>query len=482
MSEPEVRCSRANMISYSLGECANSLIMNSLFGFAMLFYTDALGLKHADAGIAMAVAVFWDAITDPVMGHITDNTKSRFGRRHPYILLGGLGVIATYIFLWYVPGVFKSSAQSLFWYLLVINLLQRTAITVYNIPYTALGFEICTDYGGRVKLQGIRTAMNMVANVLGPGLAWAVFFSNNNSVRATSVEQNYVSMGISFAAVALLCILFVLFVTKKYIKDSRNIKTEGNNIRGFLRDMKEIVSDFYPRYAFIFILVVTVGIALVSSLQMYLYEHFMRFGGIEKTIAHGGSMVGCGIGSLLASPLTKKFEKRGAVAFGGLLSVGCNFLLAVLFLSGLLMPGQSTTVMSWNVPYAFILFVLFHGLYWLGNGIIFPTAISMMADVSEINEIKTEINKDGAYAAVFSFAQKCAISIGMLVSGFSLTIIGFQAGVEVVQRPETLWKLCAVTLIAGPIISLLAIGLIRFYPVNNELLQRLRSEKSSRRA
>jgi len=66
-----------------VGECANSIIMNSLFGFAMLYYTDALGLKHAEAGIAMALAVFWDAITDPVMGHLSDNTRSRFGRRHP---------------------------------------------------------------------------------------------------------------------------------------------------------------------------------------------------------------------------------------------------------------------------------------------------------------------------------------------------------------------------------------------------------------
>ena len=127
--------SRSQMVSYSVGECANSLLMNSLFGFAMLYYTDALGLKHSLAGIAMAVAVFWDAVTDPVMGHITDNTRSRFGRRHPHILLGGVAVTVTFIFLWYVPNVFRSSSETLFWYLVVINLLQRTAVTVFVIPY-----------------------------------------------------------------------------------------------------------------------------------------------------------------------------------------------------------------------------------------------------------------------------------------------------------------------------------------------------------
>jgi GPH family glycoside/pentoside/hexuronide:cation symporter len=452
--------------------------MNSLFGFAMLYYTDALGLRHSEAGIAMAVAVFWDAITDPVMGHITDNTQSRYGRRHPYLVLGGIGVIAAYVFLWYVPDVFKSSAQTLFWYLVGINLLQRTAITVFYIPYTALGFEICSDYRGRVKLQGIRSAMNMLANVLGPGLAWSVFFSHNEAVRATSVEGNYIRMGMSFAVVSLLCIVFVVILTRKYIRDSRRIETEGNSVKGFLKDMREIVADSYPRYVFFFIVVVTVGVALVSSLQMYLYEHFMRFSGVEKSIAHGGTMVGFGTGSLAASFLTRKLDKKGAVFFGGSVSVACNFILAALFLPGVLTPGQSAKFLSWNIPYAFILFSVFHGLYWLGNGIMFPTATSMMADISEINEIKTGINKDGAYAAVFSFSQKCAISLGVLVSGYSLTLIGFEPGKEVVQNAETVWRLCAVTLLAGPIISLLSLYLVRLYPVNNELLDRLRSGRA----
>jgi GPH family glycoside/pentoside/hexuronide:cation symporter len=465
------------MVGYSVGECANSIIMNSLFGYAMLYYTDALGLRHAEAGIAMAVAVFWDAITDPVMGHVSDNTKSRFGRRHPYMLWGGLATIVTYAFLWYVPSVFTGNMDLLFWYLVGINLLQRTAITVFYVPFVALGFEICTDYRGRVTLQGIRSAMNMLANVCGPALAWAIFFSNNSGIRATSVADNYLTMGLSFGMISLLCILAVLALTRKHIKDSRQITAEGNSIKGFIKDMREIVADRNPRYVFAFIAVVTVGIALVSSLQMYLYEHFMRFGGIEKSITHGGSMIGFGIGSLIASSVTKRFEKKGGVFFGGFLSIGSNMILAALFLTGLLIPGQFATVFSYTIPLAFILFALFHGLYWMGNGIIFPTATSMMADVSEMNEILTGVNKDGAYAAVFSFAQKCAISLAVLITGYSLTFIGFEPGKEVVQAPETLWRLCAVTLLAGPAISLISLGLIRLYPVNNEMLDTMRNRR-----
>jgi Na+/melibiose symporter-like transporter len=188
-------------------------------------------------------------------------------------------------------------------------------------------------------------------------------------------------------------------------------------------------------------------------------------------------MIGFGIGSLVASFLTRKFDKRGGVFFGGFLSVGCSFMLGALFLPGLLIPGQSTTILSHAIPLPFIIFTLLHGLYWMGNGIIFPTATSMMADVSEINEIRTGMNKDGAYAAVFSFAQKCAISLAVLITGYSLTLIGFEPGKDIVQAPETLWRLCAVTLLAGPAVSLISLGLIRLYPVNNELLDTLRNRR-----
>ena len=320
--------------------------------------------------------------------------------------------------------------------------------------------------------------MNMLANTLGPGLAWVIFFSNNTGVRATSVQYNYLVMGTTFALFALVCILVVLFVTRKHIRDSRGMTLEGNTFAGFIKDMREIVADSIARTVFGFTVVANVGIALASSLQMYLYEHFMRFGGFEKTIVHGGSMVGFGIGSLLASPLTKRLDKKGTVLFGGLLSIGSNFILSVLFLPGVLVPGQTVTVFSFTVPIAFPVFGLFHALYWLGNGILFPTILSMMADVSEINELKTGINKDGAYSAVFSFSQKCAISVAVLISGYTLTLIGFEPGKEIVQSTETLWRLCAVTLLAGPLITLVSLGLIRVYPVDNDLLTAMRSEKT----
>ena len=87
---PARSCSLSHMLTYGVGECANSLVMNGVFGFAMLFFTKALGLNPAWAGFAMAVSVVWEAIFEPIMGHISDNTRSRWGRRHPYMIVGGI--------------------------------------------------------------------------------------------------------------------------------------------------------------------------------------------------------------------------------------------------------------------------------------------------------------------------------------------------------------------------------------------------------
>jgi len=105
-----------DILAYTTGDGANSLVLNSIAGYAMLYFTDALGMEYKLAAWAMFVATFWDAITDPIMGHITDNTRSRYGRRHPYMLVGGILTSVCYFFIWGVPEFFRQG-DMLFWYL-----------------------------------------------------------------------------------------------------------------------------------------------------------------------------------------------------------------------------------------------------------------------------------------------------------------------------------------------------------------------------
>jgi GPH family glycoside/pentoside/hexuronide:cation symporter len=145
------------IIAYATGEGATSLTMNGIAAFALLYYVQVLGMDSRWAGLALSISMLWDAVSDPIMGHITDNTRSRFGRRHPYIIGGGFFLAVSFLFLWFVPAIFKGP-QVIFWYILVVNLIVRTAWTVFGIPYAALGFEICTDYDERAKLQSVTSS------------------------------------------------------------------------------------------------------------------------------------------------------------------------------------------------------------------------------------------------------------------------------------------------------------------------------------
>lgn len=469
-------CSTLGMSMYATGECANSLILNSIFAFAMLYYTNAIGLSAFLAGQAMFWAMLWDAFSDPIMGHISDNTRSRYGRRHPYILLGGLAMAGIYYFLWQIPGGITDSEIWVFVYLLVMNLLLRTAYTVFIIPYTALGFEICTDYTGRARLQGIRIGMNMAANLLGPALAWAIFFQDKDGHRATAASGNYIRMATWFTLVSVFFVSLVVFSTRKYLKDSRSMQMTGSTIRDFFVDMRDIVLDRNPRWVFLFTVAVLLGVSLMSSLQMYVYEYFMNFGGTQKSFAHGATMVGMGIGSLASSWIVGRLEKKGAVTAGVALNVLSCILMGALFLGKVVIPGSSWWVLGRSVPTGFFVFVCLQWLFWFGNGVMLPIAVSMIADVSEINELRTGINKDGAYAAVYSFVTKAAMSVGIMLSGLLLSAIGFVSGPEAEQSAEVVSRLFSVFVLIGPAASLLSLFLIARYPVTAQYLEQCRRE------
>lgn len=454
------------MLGYGLGECANSLVMNGLFGFAMLYYTEALGLSPWLAGVAMSVSVFWDAVTDPVMGYVSDRTRHRFGRRHPWMLVGGLMMALCFYFLWDVPVALHGQTLPLFAYLVTMNLLLRTGLTMFFIPYMALGFELCPDYKGSSRIQAVRQVMNMAANFAGPALAWSVFFrdsvgADGAKILGTAVPSNFVHMGAGFSLATVCFVLAALWFTRGWAVDTRNAPVvAGDGLRHFWSEMQQIVTDLNARWVLAFTFFACVGMVLVSSLQMYVYVYFMQFSPEHKSIAHGSTMIGMAIGAALSAWVAGRLDKKGAVLLGGAISFFGNVVLAVLFLTGWVPIGTVT---------ALLLFVAFHAMFWLGNGILLPTGVAMMADVAEISRRRSGVNKDGTYSAVFSLSMKLAISCALLASGWTLTAIGFSADAGT-HSAETIWRLGAAMFIAGPLMSLVALAAVARYPLTRQLL------------
>ncbi len=479
------------IILYASGEGATSLTMNGIAAFALLYYVQVLGLNSQWAGLALSISLLWDAVSDPVMGHITDHTRSRFGRRHPYILVGGFSLAVSFFFLWFVPSAFQGPT-AIFWYILVVNLIVRTTWTVFGVPYAALGFEICTDYEERATLQSVRSIFNMTMNLLFNAGGWMLFFSDRRStggalVDGTTLRSNYPRMGAVLALASFVLILICFFSTRRYAYDtraSREIKGKGWN--EFFRDMREILTDRRAMIVFLFFGVAQLGMMFVAQIQMFTYRFYMEFTDLQKTLAHGSTMVGFAFGAWLAPILVHRLDKKPAAGVGVALSVAGNLMLLLLFGGGLLRP-RAVLVLPEGIPalgrtvlpLAVIAFAFFQAMYWAGSGVIGPLAASMVADLSEINKHRTGVLKDGSYAAVFSFFSKAALSLGLLLTGLMLNWAGIVSEAKV-QTAQAARNVALETFISGAIFAGLAFLVILAYPVDRMVMMKIKAELAAR--
>jgi Na+/melibiose symporter-like transporter len=205
---------------------------------------------------------------------------------------------------------------------------------------------MCTDYEGRSRLQGIRQILNMAANFAGPAMAWVFFFGGKGNEQATTIEANYHRMGATFAIATAVFVLLACFLTFRWRDDTRDAPKANDHgwFKEFFLEMKTILADPNPRWVFAFIFIVCAGMVVVSSLQMFVYDDFMKFPAWQKSIAHGSTMIGMALGALVSMGLTKRFDKKGAVLVGGALSIVCNLALAGLFLTNLVKPDATLAV------------------------------------------------------------------------------------------------------------------------------------------
>lgn len=469
-----------DMWSYATGEGLNSIAMAGIANFALLFYTQVMGMSPELAGLALFLATLWDAITDPVMGTITDRTNSRYGRRHPYMLIGGVVFSLSFVALWLIPEAFHGE-KVLFVYLLAVNLIVKTGFTLFIVPYGALGFEMCKRYDDRARLQGVRYGFYMFVNILFGGLGWVLFFPDGRDaqgslVDGTRIEANYHTMGVVLGITTLVLALYCVYATYKYADKSKGRSVApaaggtGGYLRAFFHDLKDVYCDKLVWFVFGFFGLAKFSMMVVSQVQMFTYVEYMTFTAVEKTFVHTGGMVAFAIGSLGLGRMVSRLDKRKTGIVAMIVSSAGGLGLYAVFIGGLLHPQATLN----GFPIAVLVFGVLQMMWWGGCGILVPLALAMIADLSEMKKWQTGEVTEGRYAAGFSFFLKFANALGLVVTGYVLKYVGYVSGAET-QAPDTVHNLAVATFIGGPILMVLSFVMIRIYPVTKESMASLRS-------
>ncbi len=400
--------------------------------FLLLFYGTVIGLEPGLVGLAILIALVFDAFSDPVVGYWSDNLRSRWGRRHPFMYAAALPVGLSYFALWNPP---ELSQMGLFLYLTVLAVLIRTFITFYETPSSALLPELSRDYEERTSIQSYRLFFGWAGGNLMSVLMFGVLLTGPLGMRDRAGFETYgiIASVLIFAAI-MISALGTHHRIPTFSKPSET--SEPFSFGKVLREMFEILSEQSFIALFIATVIFSVALGLNTSLAFLMLNYFWGFSEFQIFIWTTTVFISAGIAFFIAPYVTRKFGKKRATIGLGLLAFSIQPAPYLLRLAGL-MPENGDP----------ILFPLMLGVNIIDLALIIAVqtvSYSMIADLVESNQVKTGRRNEGVYYAAMTFTRKTTQGLGVLAAGIILSAIAFPEGADPSEVPaETLWSLGA---------------------------------------
>ena len=430
--------SRWTKLAYGLGSVANGVKDNGFGFFLLIFYTQVIGVDARLVGLAITAALVVDAISDPIVGYWSDNFRSRWGRRHPFMYAAAVPVAASYYLLWNPPVGWSNEA--LFWYVLLLAVFIRTAFTLYETPSSALVPELTENYDQRSSLFSYRyyfawtggNAMSVLMfMVLFPAFATAAYASGQFN------REAYALYGIVASVLIFGGIMTCALGTHSRIVHLKAPPPKRTLTLGKI--FKEIFETLANRSfvaLFIGAMFGAIAAGMAAALAFYLSTFFWGFTPRQIGLQTIAIFLSAVIGAALAPGVTRVLgKKHGAMTVGLIAFVGAP-LPIVLRLADLLPEGPT--------PFVFW-FVLVTGTIDVGLIICFQIlAASMMSDLVEQAELKTGRRSEGIFFAASTFINKMVAGLGVMAATLVLTLAQFPAGADPSQvPPDAVWRLGA---------------------------------------
>lgn len=435
-------------LAFGAGDLGAAITANILVFFLMVFFTNVAGLPAGLAGSILMIGKISDAINDPIVGVLSDRTKSRWGRRYPWMIFGAIPFGLLFFCQWLIPPL---GQWGLFAYYVVIGVLFNLSYTAINLPYTALTPELTQDYNERTSLNSFRFAFSIGGSIGSLILAQVIFSMVENP------QQRYLMLGGIAAVIAVLPTYWCFFGTRHRLAMMTQQHSEIEQPVSLpLGEQLKIVLRNRP-----FLLVIGIylcswlAVQVTASILPYFVVNCMQLP--EEKFPQVAIMVQGT--ALLMLFVWKQVSDRYGKKVVYFMGVG----LWIIAQGGLffLQPDQ--------IPLMYFLAVL------AGCGVSTAYLIpwSMVPDTIDLDELKTGQRREGIFYAFMVLLQKIGLAVGLFLVGNALQSAGFierVAGQPLPQQPPS--ALLAIRVAIGPLPTLVLLGGLAFayfYPISREI-------------
>jgi GPH family glycoside/pentoside/hexuronide:cation symporter len=499
--------------AFGSGHLALNLLPGALGVFSFFLLT-AFGMDPFLAGLLGGLPRLYDAITDPIMGFISDNTKSKWGRRRPYIFVGAILSGIFYILLWQMSP--ENSEMYNFWYFLIFSLIFLTGNTIFATPLVGLGYEMTSDYNERTRLMGFANTIGQFAWMIVPWF-WVIIANPKMfSSQVEGVNQLAIYVGLICMVLGVLPAIFCKGIDAANMENRKQIsfKTIGSSFKELFVGIKQVSKNkpFMKLCAATFL--VFNGFQIVASFSVFIIVFYIFNGSYEGAatwpawFATISAMLTAFMVIPIVTKMANKWGKRVAFILASIISIlgyilkwwGFDKELNIAFgqtavgksMTGgtqaffdFIAPALENMNMSWfnvstaqGVPWLMFLPIPFLAF---GLGSLFTLMMSMTADVCDLDELNNGMpRKEGTFGAIYWWMVKLGQGLALVLGGLVLKTIGFDGNIAL-QSEQTLFQLRLMDIIIPSVTAAIAAWVMWGYSLTEEKAKEIKRELVARR-
>ncbi len=469
---PQDRISFPLKLAYGAGAFVNNLLAAAIGGMLIVLNL-GLGMNPALVGLVGALPRITDALTDPMMGYISDHTRSRWGRRRPYIFVGAIAAGLVFWLMWQVPRGHGDTFY--FWFFLVGSNVFYLAYTVFATPWVALGYELTPDYHERTRLMGVQNFIGQLAYVVAPWFLWIMTYKPWFQDQVQGAATLALGIGVFAAVLGVLPAIFLrerfqqIAQTEAELARAREPGGLGRSMRDFFKGLKATLSSRPFLKLGLATFLVFNGFILVSSFQSYVIIYYVfagdqargaEFAGYAGTL---GAISTFGVIFFITWLGTKIGKRRAFFVSTGISMVGYGMKWFAYD------PGNPWLIL---LPTPFLAF---------GLGGLFTLMGSMIADVVDVDELESHQRREGMFGSIFWWVVKLGMAAALAGGGFLLNATGFDVDLGGNQAERTITLMRIFDAFLPMLTSAVAIWAIASYPITEEVAHEVRAKLEARR-